>query len=98
MLLDELRIMARHKKEEAYNDPNTKQTRKEYVDVVEQLLSNEDYIKAAPKSTMKQLLYFLGYEFKQLDEIYDQLMAEVNKTYDVISPEQLAEDMGIREK
>ena len=89
MLLDEIRILARKHKKEIYEDPSKPQKEREYVDMIVQLYSNEDYIRKAPKSIVLQTLFSVGYDVKQVDKLYEDLMAEVTKTYNVVSPEQL---------
>ncbi|MBQ3297628.1 MAG: hypothetical protein IJG97_02350 [Bacilli bacterium] len=93
MVLDEIRIMAAHKKEELMSDKNTPARRIKLADEIIELFSNVDYIAAAPKSLIHQSLLFVGYEFDDMKKIYEDLMKEVNKKYKVVSPEQIAEAM-----
>ena len=91
MSLDEIRVMAQHRKEELIKDPNTPQRRIDLADKIIKMFSNVDYLKEAPKSLIHQSLLFIGYEFEQIRPLYDALMKEIHATYKAVSPEQLAE-------
>ena len=98
MLLDEIRILARKKKEEVYNDPASSEFDKSFVDMAVKFFSNEDYITQAAKSAVVRLLFYIGYrDMIQARLLYKQLINEIdahyNKQYNVISPEQLKELM-----
>ena len=97
MLLDEIRILARKHKEQIYGDSSKPQKEREYVDMIEKLYSNEDYVKEAPKSLVLQTLFSVGYDVKQVNDIYKELMAEITNTYSVVSPEQLSRIMETNE-
>ena len=84
MILDDVRKMAKEKKDAILQDPNSTQHDKEYVDKVIKIFSNEDYIKEASRGLVEVLLFYLGVEFGECEQMYNDLMKEINTTYDVV--------------
>lgn len=97
MLLDEIRILARNKKEEVYKNSESTEKQKDFADMTVKFFSNQDYITGSNEFVVSRLLYYLGYDVTQLNNIYEQLMHDLTKQYNVVSPEQLAEIMKERE-
>lgn len=93
MVLDNIRKMAREKKDKIMQNPNSTEHDKRYVSEVVQFFSNEDYIKEASSGLVKVMLYYLGVEFEECDPTYDNLMKEINVVYKAITPEMLAEEL-----
>lgn len=91
MVLEEIRLMAKKKKESLDSNPNTSEASKNYFDTVWKMLSNTDYLIESPKSLIIELLYFVGYDFEQLENIYNELMKELKKKYNAIDIVQVSD-------
>lgn len=86
MLLDEVREHARRKHEQMDADPHLSEARRRYGDYVDKMLSNADILLASPKSLVIECLFFVGYDFNELDDVYDRLIKELSATYKVFDP------------
>ena len=89
MLLDEVREHARRKHEEMDADPRTSDAARKYAETVDKMLSNVDYLRESPKSLVLELLFFVGYDFDGLNDVYDRLIEELSVTYKVVDPSAL---------
>ena len=89
-LLDDIRAKAKVRRQEIYRDQADKQNELDYADMMVKLFSNEDYIKEAPRSLILQVLFSVGYPVGEVDDVYDRLLEEVNRTHPAVSPEMLA--------
>ena len=96
-MLDEVRILAKKNKDEIDKNPSSTEQQKSFAELTVDFMSNTDYIRNAPKSTVMHFLYYLGYDLKNIDTFYDEIIKDASKTYKVISPEQLAELSGKKE-
>ena len=97
-LLDEIRVRARETRQRFYREKADKPNELQYADMIVKLYSNEDYIKAAPRSLIYQTLFSVGYPVKEIKDLYEQLLEEVNRTYPAVSPEMFAKIMKEKEK
>ena len=86
MLLDEVREHARRKHEEMDADPHVSEASRRYGECVDKMLSNADILLASPKSLVIECLFFVGYDFDELCDVYDKLIEELSATYKVFDP------------
>ena len=92
-MLEELRRRAAEKREEIYHDANSTDADKELIDDIVKFFTKEEGIKLVPKSTVFQIFIFLDYHSKEGNiklyvSMYDKLLAEINKTYIYVDPNQ----------
>ena len=84
-LLDELRQKAFAKRDELYSQDSSEEEIK-YAEDTLHFLENADNINKVPKSTIFSIFRFLGYTFDkyemvQYNQMYDNLLEEINKVY-----------------
>ena len=89
MILNEIREKAKIKKANLINDVNANKADIRYADALINLFNNSNAIVEAPASVICTGLLFIGYDFKIVNKLYDELISELTKKYMVISPEQL---------
>ena len=97
MLLDEIKLMAQKKYEDIKDDPNVIEADKKLAANSIKLFNNEDALLGSAKSTILGILYFIGYEHKDVRKIYDDLMQEINKKYTLVHPDMVQDD-GVKHK
>ncbi len=93
-MLEEMRKRAREKRAGVYGDPASTELDRRKADMVVEFLSKEEGFNQVPRSTVIQTFIYLGYDVSidQYDELYDQVMREVNGTYVFVDPEQMGKD------
>ena len=88
-MLEGLRALAKKKSEEVLSDPNASEVKKRLAKKIVPFYNDIDVIMESPKSVTIGTLFFLGYNHKEVDDIYDKLMKEINVKYKLINPDRI---------
>ena len=93
MVVEELRAKAKEKRAKLQEESRSQEVSRslEYADIVIKLFSNVAYIEQASAGIVREALYFIGVAYDQVDPTYEELMYEINLSYKVVSPEQIAQ-------
>jgi len=89
MLLDEIREKIRIKKEAVLADPDEKVEDKRFFVTIEKVFQNRDAILKTPRSVILGTLLAIGYPYAETRPLYDKLIAELNRVYKLVDPEEL---------
>ena len=86
-ILDEIREKVRANNEWIQNNPAATKSDKEFAEVLIELFDDIDAVDRAPESFITECLFFIGYEFDELDTVYNTLINDIRQVYKLVDPE-----------
>ena len=82
---------ADRKYEEVLKNPNLSEDEINYAKKLTELFRYDDVLREGPKTLVITSLIYYGYDIVEGYQIYDNLMAELNKKYMLIHPDAVKE-------
>ena len=86
-ILDEIREKVRANNEWIQNNPAATKSDKEFAEVLIEFFDDIDAVDRAPESFITECLFFIGYEFDELNTVYNTLINDIRQVYKLVDPE-----------